>query len=91
MFEILVWFAIEYGKTDYRKVDLSNMIPEDKDIFNKYIKSKSYNYTEKNIENETMIQPFTIENEEFLKKKITMTLIDMSRTYLKQRKNFIKE
>ncbi|MCS4454725.1 hypothetical protein JTT01_13625 [Clostridium botulinum] len=47
MFEILVWFAIEYGKTDYRKVDLSNMIPEDKDIFNKYIKSKSYNYTEK--------------------------------------------
>lgn len=69
MFEILVWFAIEYGKTDYRKVDLSNMIPEDKDIFNKYIKSKSYNYTEKNIENETMIQPFTIENEEFFKEE----------------------
>ncbi|NFD76694.1 hypothetical protein FC744_05785, partial [Clostridium botulinum] len=32
MFEILVWLAIEYGKTDYRKVDLSNMISEDKDI-----------------------------------------------------------
>ncbi|KGO15524.1 tetratricopeptide repeat protein [Clostridium botulinum] len=69
MFEILVWFAIEYGKTDYRKVDLSNMIPEDKDIFNKYIKSKSYNDTEKNIENETMIQPFTIDNEEFFKEE----------------------
>ncbi len=91
MFEILVWFAIEYGKTDYRKVDLSNMTSEDKDIFNKYIKSKSYNDTERNIENETMIQPFTIDNEEFLKKKITMILIDMSRIYLKQRKNFIKE
>ncbi|EPY2293427.1 hypothetical protein ACTQ4P_06285 [Clostridium sporogenes] len=51
MFEILVWFAIEYGKRDYRKVDLSNMMPKDKDIFNKYIKSKSYNDTEKNIEN----------------------------------------
>ncbi len=47
MFEILVWFAIEYGKRDYRKVDLSNMIPKDKDIFNKYIKSKSYNDAEK--------------------------------------------
>ncbi|ACA56721.1 hypothetical protein FDC45_02065 [Clostridium botulinum] len=69
MFEILVWFAIEYGKTDYRKVDLSNMIQEDKDIFNKYIKSKSYNDTEKNIENETMIQPFTIDNEEFFKEE----------------------
>ncbi|MHB9944089.1 hypothetical protein CF095_01540 [Clostridium botulinum] len=69
MFEILVWFAIEYGKTDYRKVDLSNMMPEDKDIFNKYIKSKSYNDTEKNIENETMIQPFTIDNEEFFKEE----------------------
>ncbi|MBD5643708.1 SEL1-like repeat protein [Clostridium botulinum] len=69
MFEILVWFAIEYGKTDYRKVDLSNMISEDKDIFNKYIKSKSYNDTEKNIENETMIQPFTIDNEEFFKEE----------------------
>ncbi|MFV3010798.1 hypothetical protein ACLD43_02610 [Clostridium botulinum] len=69
MFEILVWFAIEYGKTDYRKVDLSNMIPEDKDIFNKYIKSKSYNDAEKNIENETMIQPFTIDNEEFFKEE----------------------
>ncbi len=69
MFEILVWFAIEYGKTDYRKIDLSNMMPEDKDIFNKYIKSKSYNDTEKNIENETMIQPFTIENEEFFKEE----------------------
>ncbi|NFS06722.1 hypothetical protein FDE99_02870 [Clostridium botulinum] len=69
MFEILVWFAIEYGKTDYRKVDLSNMTSEDKDIFNKYIKSKSYNDTEKNIENETMIQPFTIDNEEFFKEE----------------------
>ncbi|NFV50907.1 hypothetical protein FDJ76_12930, partial [Clostridium botulinum] len=69
MFEILVWLAIEYGKTDYRKVDLSNMISEDKDIFNKYIKSKSYNDTEKNIENETMIQPFTIDNEEFFKEE----------------------
>ncbi|HID0856234.1 TPA: tetratricopeptide repeat protein, partial [Clostridium botulinum] len=69
MFEILVWFAIEYGKTDYRKVDLSNMTSEDKDIFNKYIKSKSYNDTERNIENETMIQPFTIDNEEFFKEE----------------------
>ncbi|APF27235.1 tetratricopeptide repeat family protein [Clostridium sporogenes] len=69
MFEILVWFAIEYGKRDYRKVDLSNMIPEDKDIFNKYIKSKSYNDTEKNIENETIIKPFTINNEEFFKEE----------------------
>ncbi len=47
MFEILVWFAIEYGKTDYRKVDLSNMTSEDKDVFNKYNKSKSYNDAEK--------------------------------------------
>jgi len=69
MFEILVWFAIEYGKRDYRKVDLSNMIPKDKDIFNKYIKSKSYNDTEKNIENETIIKPFTINNEEFFKEE----------------------
>jgi len=69
MFEILVWFAIEYGKRDYRKVDLSNMIPKDKDMFNKYIKSKSYNDTEKNIENETIIKPFTINNEEFFKEE----------------------
>ncbi|GAE01396.1 hypothetical protein CBO05C_1086 [Clostridium botulinum B str. Osaka05] len=69
MFEILVWFAIEYGKRDYRKVDLSNMIPKDKDIFNKYIKSKSYNDAEKNIENETIIKPFTINNEEFFKEE----------------------
>ncbi len=69
MFEILVWFAIEYGKTDYRKVDLSNMTSEDKDVFNKYNKSKSYNDARKNIENETMIQPFTIDNEEFFKEE----------------------
>ncbi|AVQ44775.1 tetratricopeptide repeat protein [Clostridium botulinum] len=69
MFEILVWFAIEYGKRDYRKVDLSNMRPKDKDIFNKYIKSKSYNDAEKNIENETIIKPFTINNEEFFKEE----------------------
>lgn len=69
MFEILVWLAMEYGKRDYRKVDLSNMMPKDKDIFNKYIKSKSYNNTEKNIENETIIQPFTINNEEFFKEE----------------------
>ncbi|WP_341478093.1 hypothetical protein [Clostridium sporogenes] len=69
MFEILVWLAMEYGKRDYSKVDLSNMMPKDKDIFNKYIKSKSYNNTEKNIENETIIQPFTINNEEFFKEE----------------------
>ncbi|EPY2277258.1 tetratricopeptide repeat protein [Clostridium sporogenes] len=69
MFEVLVWFVIEYGKKDYRKVDLSNMMLKDKDIFNKYIKSKSYNDTEKNIENQTIIKPFTIDNEEFFKEE----------------------
>ncbi len=76
MFNILVWFAIEYGKEDYENIDFNNMPTESKLVFYEYLMKKQFKkdedkekQTKDNNEGELLVNPLNTNDEIFEEEK----------------------